>query len=53
MKDFKKYMQLQDEEFELLLEQKTGWGKNEVFIAYQKACLFALSRYVDETQEKE
>jgi len=32
------------EEFEKEISQKTGWGKNEIMVAFDKACSRALYR---------
>ena len=34
--------------FSEALKEKTGWGKNEVLIAYRKAVTQALAEYVDQ-----
>lgn len=36
------------EEFEKLIGQKTGWGKNEVMMLFDKAWIFGMARYARE-----
>lgn len=36
------------EEFEKILQQKTGWGRNEVMTAFDKAWIIGMSRYARE-----
>ena len=36
------------EEFEKLLQQKTGWGRNEIMVAFNKAWIIGMSRYARE-----
>ena len=33
------------EEFEKEIGTKTGWGKNEIMVAFDKACAKAIMRY--------
>ncbi len=36
------------EEFEKLLSTKTGWGRNEVMMLFDKAWVFGMARYARE-----
>lgn len=41
-------MELVREEFEKLLKEKTGWGRNEVMTAFDKAWIFGMAKYARE-----
>jgi hypothetical protein len=43
-----KLMEYVREEFERLLSTKTGWGRNEVMAAFDKAWIFGMARYARE-----
>lgn len=36
------------DEFEKILSQKTGWGRNEIMAAFDKAWVFGIARYAKE-----
>jgi hypothetical protein len=36
------------EEFEKIIKTKTGWGKNEIMMAFDKAWVFGMARYARE-----
>lgn len=38
------------EEFEAVIKTKTGWGKNDVLIAFDKACIAGMIRYAKENK---
>jgi len=40
-----KFLDILREEFEKRMEKKTGWGKNEVLIEFDKASITALIKY--------
>ena len=39
------FLDILREEFESMIATKTGWGKNEIMVAFDKASIKALSRY--------
>ena len=39
------FVEILREEFEKQLQSKTGWGRNEVLTAFDKACISAMIRY--------
>lgn len=44
----KKYYELIREEFEKELAAKTGWGRNEIMAAFDRATSKAAMRFIDE-----
>jgi hypothetical protein len=40
-----KFFVILEEEFNLIISQKNGWGKNEVMTAFHKAFAIAVSKY--------
>lgn len=43
-----RFLDLLREEFEKTIETKTGWGKNEVMVAFDRASIAALIKYAKE-----
>lgn len=39
------FLDILREEFEEAIKVKTGWGKNEIMVAFDKASIRALARY--------
>lgn len=48
MNDYGRFIDILGEELEAQLATKTGWGRNEVRQAYDKACVKALIRLAKE-----
>lgn len=44
----RRLLALIEEEFQKRLAQKTGWGRNEVMVAYKEAQTAAMLRLVEE-----
>lgn len=43
-----RFIEILREEFEKATSSKTGWGKNEMMMEFDKACIRALARYAVE-----
>lgn len=41
-------LELIREEFEKEISTKTGWGKNEIMMHFDKACIRAIAKYARE-----
>ena len=46
-----KFMVIFAAEFEKVLSTKTGWGRNEIILAFNKAAVSAAMRVIDEMGE--